>query len=230
MRTKKSNRTLVAVFVTTLTAVPAVVWAGAHTWKVNEVFSDSTGTIQFVELREAFGGCCETGAPGHQVGSSSTGNAYTIPGPPLVQPTGFKTLLFATPAFAALPGAPTPDGTFPANFAPFFNKNGDGVSYVGFDTFNFGPVPTDGLHSLQRDLTTPCNSPTNYAGVTGTVNLNCSLRGDVNNSGIRDGDDISAFVRVKLGAPVGGDNAACAEYCTGTLDGDIQGFVNDLLS
>ena len=32
-------------------------------------------------------------------------------------------------------------------------------------------MPTDGLHSLQRDLTTGVNSPTNYAGQTGSIDL-----------------------------------------------------------
>jgi serralysin len=215
-----------------VTANAAMVMAGAHTWDVVELFSNADGTIQFVELREMGGGQFETGVNGHLITSTDTGNAYTVPGGPLATPTSFRNLLFATPAFAALPGAPTPDFIFPANMVPFFETDGDIVSYNPYDSFSFAidTLPTDGVHSLLKNLTTPCNTPTNYAGQTGTVNTACSLRGDVDSSGTRNADDIAAFIRVKLGTPGGGDNAACAEYCTGTLGGDVQGFVNDLLS
>lgn len=41
--------------------------------------------------------------------------------------------------------------------------------------------------------------------------------------------DIGGFVRTKLGNPGEGDNETCADYQTGTLDGDIAAFVEDLL-
>ena len=230
MRGNQQNRITSAVFLTTLVAFPAAVWAGAHTWRVHELFTNSDGTIQYVEIRESGGGAGENFIGGHPI--TSNANSFTIPNN-AVGSTSFKSVLFATSAFAALPGAPTPDYIFPAGSVPFFNKNGDTVSYVPYDptfTFGAGVMPTDGLHALAVGLSTPCNTPTNYAGQTGTVNINCSLRGDVNGSGGRDGDDIAAFVRVKLGTPQVGDNAMCADYCTGTLTGDVQGFVNDLLS
>lgn len=57
----------------------------------------------------------------------------------------------------------------------------------------------------------------------------CALSGDVNGDAARNGLDIAGFIRVKLGLALLGDNAACADYSTGTLAGDIAAFTNDLL-
>jgi hypothetical protein len=211
-----------------LTAAWAV--AGAHTWRVNEVFTNASGTIQFIELRESLGGAGEIGVNGHNI--TSVSRAYTIPAPALTPPVSFKTLLFATPAAAALPGMPTPNYIFPAGSVPFFSINGDSISYTPFDTFTFSGalLPKDGVHSLNRNLSVGCNSPRNFAGQTGSINVGCTVPGDVNGSGALDGADIAGFVRVILGAPAVGDNAACAEYCMGSVALNIAALVNDLLN
>lgn len=148
-------------------------FAGAHTWRVNEVFSDSTGNIQFVELSEVGGGAGEIGVNGHQV--TSLTKSFTIPAPALAAPTSFKSLLFATPAFAAIPGAPTPDYIFPANLVPFFSTAGgaDSFRYVAFDTWAVpaGSIPLDGFNSFNRTGVAAPNTPTNYAGATATIDL-----------------------------------------------------------
>ena len=88
---------------------------------------------------------------------------------------------FATAGFAALPGAITPDYTLPV--APFFDPGGNSVtiSFSTFDsvTFAAGELPTNGVGSLNRDLSnltnpdlmTGVNSPTNYVGNTGQLEL-----------------------------------------------------------
>ena len=81
--------------------------AGQHTWKVNEVFSNASGTIQFVELREGNGTPGEVNINGVTV--TSTTKSFPIGGSPVAAPTSNKFFLIATPAFAALSGAPTPD-------------------------------------------------------------------------------------------------------------------------
>ena len=40
-----------AAIVAAASCQATAVWAGVHTWDVNEVFSDPTGQIQFVELK-----------------------------------------------------------------------------------------------------------------------------------------------------------------------------------
>src|ERR1700752_5341981 len=87
------------------------VMAGSHTWDVFEIFSDSTGTIHFIELREMNNTPGETGVNGHLI--TSLIRNYTVPGAALTPPTSNKSLLFATPAYAALSGVPAPNYIFP---------------------------------------------------------------------------------------------------------------------
>ena len=234
MDTRKQNSRHLALAACTLLVTAALALAGGHTWKVNELFSDSTGTIQYVGLRECCGGNGETGVPGHSI--LSVARNYAITGPSLPPTTGFKTLLFATPAFAALSGVPAPDYIFPAGMVPFIATGGDTIQYFPGNsvTFGAGALPTDGVHALNTPFggsqNVTCNSPKNFAGATATINLGCTtVMGDVDNNGARNTQDIAAFVRVVTGFPLGGDNPACAEYCTGSLDGNILAFVNDLL-
>ena len=223
------NSTVAAVGAAIVLTGSTLAWAGAHTWRVNEIFSDSTGQIQFMEFKECCGGNFETGFANNNI--TSTAHSFNVPGGALVSPTGLKHILIATPAFAELPGVPTPDYVLPAGMVPFFALAGDSVAYFPYSTLTFGAgaLPTDGVHSLNLNLTTGCNSPTNYAGATGHINLACPLKGDVDGNVVLDGLDIAGFVRVLTGTPLPSDNAACTEYCTGSVAGNVTAFVNDLL-
>ncbi len=61
------------------------------------------------------------------------------------------------------------------------------------------------------------------------MDIACPLLGDIDSSTVVDGNDIEGFIRVKLGAFDPGDASACADYGTGTLEGDVAAFVTDLL-
>ena len=114
----------------------------------------------------------EVAAPGHTILTNA--KAYTMHGPLLIPPTSNKYLLIATQAFADLPNAPTPDYIISAVHLPFFfSVTGDSVSYEPWDTLTFGAgeLPIDGITSLNFDGTTGVNSPTNYAGETGSVDV-----------------------------------------------------------
>lgn len=163
------------------------VLAGSHTWDVNEVFSNADGTIQFIELFEANGTPGEVGLPGHNL--TSNANSFAIPGPALTAPTTNKSYLIATQAFADLPGAPTPDAIIPSGMVPFFSIDGDTVTYDPWDNLVFGAgvLPTDGVTSLNFDLSTGVNSPKNYAGDTGSIDVSgpptCTNVGDCSGHG-----------------------------------------------
>lgn len=148
--------------------------AGSHLWMFNEVFSNSDGTIQFFELHCPLGANIEVGVNGKNMTSLATGGDFTVSGLSLSD-TSDKFLLFATAAFAALPGAPAPDFIIPAGSVPFIGIGVDEtIKYCpacGYDTFSFlsGALPTDGINSLSFDLSTGTNSPTNFAGDSGSV-------------------------------------------------------------
>jgi glucose/arabinose dehydrogenase len=137
-----------------------------HLWDIHEIFSNDDGTIQFIEM---FNNTSFTGEGALSFTSFTTNaNVYNFPSN-LVGNTAFKKFLMATSGFAALPGAPTPDYIIPDNF---FNVNGDTLTFVGGpDVVTFGPgvLPTDGVLSMDDNLTTGINSPTNFAGVTAKV-------------------------------------------------------------
>ena len=148
----------------------ATAWAGIHTWDINEVFSNADGTIQFVELFDAGAGGTETGVGTGIISSTTPGQSFALSGGPVVGPTNGKFYLIATQAFADLPGAPVPDDIIPPGSIPFFNIAGDTVAYAS-DSWGFGAVPTNGSDSLDRFTGVGANSPTNYAGATGSVSV-----------------------------------------------------------
>ena len=158
------NASLFALTIVLALCTPAA-RADFHLWGFNEVFSDSTGKIQFIEFKDTL----ENGEEflSGQVLSSGQGSITFSKNLPSDQ-TLNKTFIVATNAFADLPGAPQPDYTIPENF---FNPSGDSFNYAGVATFTFGPgeLPTDGESSLNADRTTSVNSPTNFEGETGSV-------------------------------------------------------------
>lgn len=86
--------------------------------------------------------------------------------------TSNRHLLLATAAFAAFPGAPAPDYIIADGFLP---TTGDTLEYWSYvdATWTYGPgqMPLDGVLSLNADHTTGVNSPTNYAGDTGSIDV-----------------------------------------------------------
>lgn len=156
--------------------------AGSHLWRINEIFSNADGTIQFIELKECCGSTIERALAGKPINSVDTGNVFTFP-VNLTGNTANRYLLIATPAFAAVPGAPTPDFTF--SQIPFFTNSGDLIEWaplLNYDEFTIpnGDLPLDGINAIHitnyvsDTFITGPNSPTNYAGQSGTINVGCN--------------------------------------------------------
>ena len=164
------NRHLCAVsLVGMLVLGPSSAIAGIHTWDVSEVFSNADGTIQFIELKETAGGNNEGGVGNGSISSDTLDQDHSWSNG-TVSNTANKFYLIASQGFADLPGAPTPDVILPANKVPFFATSGDTVSFSTWDSCTFGPVPVDGVNSFDcLTSATGANSPTNYAGGTGSV-------------------------------------------------------------
>ena len=152
--------------------------AGIHTWDVNEVFSNADGSIQFVELREANNSANETGVGNGTISSVVQAETHSFGNGAVTGPTNNKFYLIATQSFADLPGAPVPDEILPPEDIPFFAVAGDTVSFGPYDSWNFQTlgVPTNGVDSLHKtgpsSGVVALNSPTNYAGDTGSVDAN----------------------------------------------------------
>ena len=138
-----------------------------HIFHISEVYSNADGTIQFIE----FVGDADSQHvwAGHSITSSdgTNTNTYSISTNLPNAATNGKSVLVATQGFADL-GIVTPDYIIPNGF--LFTANGS-INFPGMfgGTLSWSQLPIDGRLSLNRDLTTGINSPTNYAGNTGTV-------------------------------------------------------------
>ena len=214
-----------AVFGLTLALAAPGAFAGSHTWDVWEVFSNADGTIQFVEIHEANGTDGEIGLGGHVMRALPSGHNFTITNS-VAPPTGNKFYLFATAGYAALAGAPPPDQIMANNFLAIATDTQ--VSYEPWDTGTWaaGAIPTDGIHSLSRTgvgspLVSSINSPTNYAGNTGSIDVSGGGGGGPL-SGVPDGSNGSAVLLSKLAADGSSIQITYdTTSCTGTLDHQI---------
>lgn len=170
MRIRRTVRFRVAIVgLLGATATPCL--AGSHLWRFNEIFSNPNGTVQFIELKESLGASEEHWLLNKWVLAVGADNKFTFPAD-LEGDTANRHLLLATARFAALPGAPTPDYIIVDGFLP---TNGETLEYWSYvkATWSYGPsqLPLDGVLSLNADHTTGVNSPTNYAGDTGSIDV-----------------------------------------------------------
>jgi hypothetical protein len=175
-------------------------------WHFSEFYSNADHTVQFIELECDAGLDSETLANGALFHSNSNGATTTLVGN-LFESTLNKKLLLATPAFAALPGAVTPDfllqevpgGGFFLPSNDFVTLNHHGLLIDSQTILLSSPVPTDGVssrHYVQAGTSTDpgtvaLNSPTNFAGETGFVNVAGpqGMDGDFNDNTIVDAAD-----------------------------------------
>ncbi len=167
-----------------LSAVPGMAAAHSHLWRITEIFSDATGTVQFVEMCE----CCGSNIEGHLFTDftflDTDAKRYFFPSDIGTDPdiSANECVLTASQAFADLPGAPTPDYLLDPNLLPFFfDPDADTVTY-GREIADYsvipvpiGAIPTDGVTSLHLDFSgnpsLGVNNPTNFSGETGEINV-----------------------------------------------------------
>jgi len=135
----------------------------AHKWEIVEVFSTPDGSVQFIEW---FNTDPDENLLSHESLSTASGSAYSFPNDLSSPNTANRRFLMATSAFAALPGAPTPDYIMPAGT---LSATGDTIDYSGGDVVSFGALPNDGVTSIDRNGAQQVNSPQNFAGATGTI-------------------------------------------------------------
>src|SRR5881394_4087508 len=99
---------LAALALALFAATPAR--AAFHLWSVNEVYTNSSGTLQFIEMVDNFGGQNFIG--GLQIAISdvpgTTTHTYNLPPASLPGSTFGHSLLFGTAGLHAA-GGPTPD-------------------------------------------------------------------------------------------------------------------------
>lgn len=230
-KTQKLALVTVGLFSLTISALPAN--AGGHTWRIKEVFSNASGTVQFIELIESCGTPNEVALIGHQVKANANFVNLTANLP--AGTSANKHILFGTANLTSF-GGPAPDYIIPANF---ISLSGVTVEYTPQHTciIGSGVIPTNGSNSLNRaagcnlatcPTTVALNSPTNLAGQTGTVNAPACM--DSDGDGYGSPGDAScpngAQTDCNDAAPL--INPGAAENCTDALDNDCDNNIDCL--
>src|SRR5437867_4134724 len=84
--------------------------ASFHTFKINEIYSNADGSVQFIELRESLGFNGENFLAGHfiQCVSGTMTNTFIFP-TNLPPNTANKTCIIGTANLASIPGGVRPD-------------------------------------------------------------------------------------------------------------------------
>ncbi|MFO1323749.1 MAG: hypothetical protein U1F15_06765 [Burkholderiales bacterium] len=142
--------------------------AAFHQFRIEQMFTNADGSVQFVVLHESFGANGENLWNGQALLATPAGGAaraFVFPNNLPSGSTANRRVLVATPGFAAL-GVVTPDYTMPAGFLPF---PGGTLSYAGVHTVTYTALPTDGTHALTAAGTVVANVATNFAGASGSV-------------------------------------------------------------
>ena len=167
-------RVLVAV---ALAATAVEANATFHTFRIQELFSDSSGAIQYIVLHEAEGMDGQNLLAGHPLTSTHLASTKMyvfpndLPGGSCSysgcspSPTANKDVLIATQGFAAL-GLVTPDYVVPDGFLAI---NGGTVNYAGVDQVTYAALPSDGVHAIDRNGAIIQNLATDFAGKSASV-------------------------------------------------------------
>ena len=148
-----------------LVAVPAQ--AAFHLNGIEELYTDSSGTLQYIQLFSS--SSTQQFVGGQQIAVSNVGNTQThiltLPGN-LPGDTLNKHWLIGTAGIDAA-GGPAPDFIMPDNF---LFLGGGTIAFFGPDSGPYSALPTDG--TLAREFGTSNNVPNvaeNFAGQSGSV-------------------------------------------------------------
>lgn len=144
--------------------ITSLAQAAFHAWTIREIYTDASGTLQFIELFTSSSGQTVVNSQAINVINGVT-HTFTLPNSSLAGNTANRALLFGTAGLQAA-GGPAPDYIIPDNF---LFLGGGTINFFGANSGPYTALPTDG--DLSRTWTggNAVNSPQNYAGTVGHV-------------------------------------------------------------
>ena len=173
---------LLRVLALATASIASVASAEFHTYVIEQLFSDSTGNVQFIVMHENQGMSAEFFWQGHQLTSTHAGQTkvFMFPSnlpmgmscnpyygcaaaPP--SSTANTRVLIATQGFVDL-HLITPDYVIPNGFLA---TDGGTINYAGVDQVTYGALPTDGTTAINRNGAMIPNMATNFSGATASV-------------------------------------------------------------
>lgn len=178
---------------------------------VNEIYSSADRSVQFVEFIGEADGQHEWAGEFINSGISDghRGKVFSVTTNLPSSSTNGKTVLVATQGFADL-GIVAPDYIIPEGYIELVN------GYISFsEIFSYSQLPTDGKSSLNNDLSTGTNSPTNFAGESGTINT----LPDPTITGTEGADNLTGTAADNIFKAGGGQDTLNADYGDDTMDG-----------
>ena len=160
---------LVSTLVFAAVLLPAAAPAAFHAWQIRELYTNSNGSVQFIEMFTTSSGQQFTGFQIIQVTEQATGITHTFQFPSdTASPTNNHAILIGTSNISMLAG-PVPDFILPPNFL-FSGASTMEFLGTGQGQFSYSSLPTNGTLSLAiPSHATQVNSPQNYAGMVGSV-------------------------------------------------------------
>ena len=172
----------IAVLALAMVAAPGVL-ASFHLFRIDQVYSNADGTIQFVVLVEATGSSGEHRWAGHELTSQPAAEpprTFVFPTNLPSEVTNRKHVLVATESFAAL-GIVTPDYVIPDRFLATTQGF---VNFADVSQLNYASLPTDGVLALDLARQPVQNVATNFAGQSASVSAAQANGGTKNYEGL----------------------------------------------
>lgn len=149
--------------------------ANFHTWKVNEIYSNADGSVQFIEMKEGSGLNGQQFLPGHSIIciTPSGTNRFNFPANLPSSATANKFFVIGTSNLVSMPGGLKPDYMF-TNAGPFLSLTVGTVNFgIGNDIIAYTNPPTDGSGSMIRSgavlVAVATNQPISFAPATNSL-------------------------------------------------------------
>ncbi|HVO90001.1 MAG TPA: hypothetical protein VMV45_15785 [Casimicrobiaceae bacterium] len=150
-----------------LLAIPA--HASFHLFVIDQVYSNSDGSVQYIVMREASGANGENFWSGNTIATTNSAGvqkSFRFPSNLPSSNTASRSVLIGTAAFGAVSGV-APDYTIPERFIPV---DGGSLSYAsGTDRINLPALPIDGFSAINRNGTPVPATPRNFSNVSTTM-------------------------------------------------------------
>lgn len=139
-----------------------------HLYRITEIYSNPSGTVQFIELSVGNSNG-ESFWAGLRLQSMAGGVtlSFSFPSNLPSSNTANTTVLIATQGFADL-GLVTPDFIIPNGFV---FVGGGTLDFAGVDSVTHGSLPGNGQQSLDRNGVAANATPRNFAGATASLPL-----------------------------------------------------------
>ncbi|MEP7328766.1 MAG: hypothetical protein ABI777_06105 [Betaproteobacteria bacterium] len=173
------KRLISILFTIWLASTAGVALATFHTFRIDQVYSNADGTIQFVLLHESSGLNGQNLWVGQSLSATHAGRTKTVTFPSNLpsSATANRYVLVATQGYLDASnagiggfGAVFPDYVLPNQFLP---TDGGTINFAGVDSITYTSLPTDGDQALYTPLSSgqfiAVNQARNFSGAVATV-------------------------------------------------------------